>query len=95
MTATLPEPPKAAGSWLDLLDKANRLNVIPILLAATVVYFYWADKAQARADLAAAESRTREALSECRASASAEHKRTREEVRAKAADLKRELAPVP
>jgi hypothetical protein len=81
MSDGAPGSTEGASKWLDTLDKANRLGLIPLILALAIGYMHWTAQAQYRADLQAAEARTREALSECRASATAEHKRTREEVR--------------
>lgn len=89
-TDQIPEPPKAATSWLDLLDKANRLNLIPLLLAIAIGWAYW--KTLDR--LEASEARTRAALAACSGNAQAvreESSKTREVVRAKSAELQQAI----
>lgn len=85
--ANVPAPPSSASSWLDLLDKANRLNIVPIIACAVMGYLFWKSNQDNEARLAAAEARTRAALVACSGSVREESSRTREEVRKKAADL--------
>lgn len=91
--ADVPEAPKGASSWLDLLDKANRLNLIPLLLALAIGYAYWTSQANAQKRQDEAEARTRAALERCAGIASSEGSRTREEVRRKAGEVRQAIQP--
>lgn len=100
MSEPIPDPPGSAGKWLEIFRKMNEYNLWPAALALATGVLYWWSLGQAKLDrdaaalaLAAANARTQAALQECRSSGIVEGRKTREEVRAKAEDLKRELQP--
>lgn len=78
---TVSAPPESGNKWLDLLDRANRLNLIPILLAIYLAWMNYTRDNESKKALAESEARTRVALASCTAETTAQAKQTRTVVR--------------
>lgn len=93
MADLIPEPPKGAAGWLDLLKKANDYNIVSLISAAIIGYAYWTAQDKWEKRLEASEARTRAALTACSNSVVGEGWKTREEVRKKARELRQAVTP--
>ncbi len=88
---SIPEPPKAASGWLELLKKANDYNLVSLIAAGIIAYAYWTSQAKWEKRLDDSEARTRAALVSCASVARDESSKTRAEVRKQAAEVQQTL----